>query len=150
LQLEEVQIIPSTMARANMLVSDELRQEFMTAQASSETRWLIASVKDVHINFVSLGPASTDLSADIERLRDVLGKAPMFILFCMDPTLPTKSWILVAYVPEMARVREKMLYATARDDVKNSLGSSHFKGECHLSEPVSVYLSLSVALICIF
>lgn len=123
------------MARANMLVADELRQEFISAQTSGETRWLVASVKDVNINFVSAAAASSDLHDDIERLREVLGKSPMFILFCMDPTLPTKRWILIAYVPEMSRVREKMLYATARDDVKNVLGSSHFKGECHLSEP---------------
>ena len=40
-----------------------------------------------------------------------------------------KSWLLLAWVPDGCRVRDKMLYSSSREDLKRSLGLGHFTEE---------------------
>jgi twinfilin-like protein len=41
----------------------------------------------------------------------------------------TAKWVLLAWVPDNSRVRDKMLYSSSREDLKKSLGLGYFVGE---------------------
>ena len=53
----------------------------------------------------------------------------MAIYNISDETNSLQSWILIAWVPEECRVRDKMLYASSREDIKLNLGASFFATE---------------------
>jgi twinfilin len=53
------------------------------------------------------------------------------IVFCLDVRaqgIPSK-WVLLAWVPDDCKVRDKMLYSSSREDLKRSLGLGYFVGE---------------------
>ncbi|TPX72627.1 hypothetical protein SpCBS45565_g00281 [Spizellomyces sp. 'palustris'] len=53
---------------------------------------------------------------------------PCFVLCRMDSTLPSGDfeWILLQYVPDYAKVRDKMLYASTKATLTKELGDSKF------------------------
>ena len=53
----------------------------------------------------------------------------MAIYNISDETNSLQSWILIAWVPEECRVRDKMLYASSREDIKLNLGATFFATE---------------------
>jgi hypothetical protein len=57
----------------------------------------------------------------------------------MDDSVPSSgaySWVLIAWVPDNARVRDKMLYSSSRDDLKRALGLGYFRGEFYANAHV--------------
>ncbi len=56
---------------------------------------------------------------------------PSFIVFRLDDVEPPGNWLLLMFVPDTAKVREKMLYASSRDALKRDLGYSSFAAELH-------------------
>jgi len=56
---------------------------------------------------------------------------PAYILFRLDDKGPNRGylWALMCYVPDKAKVREKMTYAATRANMKRSLGSANFAHE---------------------
>eukprot|EP01039_Chlorochromonas_danica_P004912 gene4912-5388_t len=44
------------------------------------------------------------------------------------------SWILLVWIPEGCRVRDKMLYSSSRDDFKKRLGLGYFQGDFAANE----------------
>ena len=54
-------------------------------------------------------------------------KTPSYICFKLDTT----GWLFIAYVPDFAKVRDKMLYASTRAALKKNLGEPHFVDELY-------------------
>ena len=60
----------------------------------------------------------------------LLSDEACFALFCStDEDYGPLSWILIAWVPDGCRVRDKMLYSSSREDIKFTLGLGYFKSE---------------------
>jgi twinfilin len=60
-----------------------------------------------------------------------LGNEATLIVFCLDSRsqgTPAK-WVLLAWIPDDCKVRDKMLYSSSREDLKRSLGLGYFAGE---------------------
>jgi len=71
-----------------------------------------------------------DFEADFTLFqRHLDDRQPCYI--CYKHDTPDKSWLFVAYVPDFAKVREKMLYASTRSALKKNLGESHFSDELY-------------------
>lgn len=78
-----------------------------------------------------------DFESDLELCGQLLDKAsPCYLLFKTD----TKSievtgynWLFLFYVPDIAKVREKMTYASTRATLKRELGNAHFVDEIYSS-----------------
>jgi len=124
------------MARANLLVSEALADFFLDAlKPESGTAWMQAKLDDdVSIVLKEHGSENSDSEAVFVSVQSVLEELdPSFIIFCLDPTLPTKKWVLVSYVPDGCPVRARMLYATAGQDIKQRLGHSNFKADIHIT-----------------
>jgi len=58
-------------------------------------------------------------------LSDILeDNIPAYILARLDN--PVSEWLAIFYVPETAKVKDKMLYASTRNSLTKFLGSAHF------------------------
>ncbi|TPX45563.1 hypothetical protein SeMB42_g00655 [Synchytrium endobioticum] len=73
--------------------------------------------------------ATSTWEADFPALQSWLTPtSPCFILYRMDSQTPSgdTDWIIMQYVPDNARVRDKMLYASSRATLTKELGDSKF------------------------
>lgn len=80
-----------------------------------------------------------DVGADFDALGESVGDSPSFFVFCFEhgENEGEKKWILVAYVPESAPVRAKMLYASSREDVRKALSLASVTHEYYACEKVT-------------
>lgn len=63
---------------------------------------------------------------------------PCYILFRLDEKNSSGYiWILLCYVPDKAKVRDKMKYASSRATLRRQLGSTYFAHEVFGTLPVS-------------
>lgn len=60
---------------------------------------------------------------------------PAIFLFSTAEPPGAGAWLLISFIPDVAKVREKMLYSSCREDLKRSLGASMFKAEYAANEP---------------
>ncbi|KZT42030.1 actin depolymerizing protein [Sistotremastrum suecicum HHB10207 ss-3] len=110
-------------ASSGILVSQELADLFVANLASDDTRFIKVSIKNE-----SLVPDTTisvqgQFEDDLEKLQDILeDSVPAYIL----ARKTSAEWIAISYIPDTARVRDKMLYASTRASLARSLGSSYF------------------------
>jgi len=70
-------------------------------------------------------PIEGSLIEDLAKLQDILlDDVPAYILTKLDD--PSTEWLVIYYVPDSAKVRDKMLYASSRASLLKSLGSTSF------------------------
>jgi len=106
--------------------SAELTGAFSRAVDSKSTARFIKVV----ISNESLVPAATippsgTFQQDLDKLVDILeDNIPAYILARTDK--PDSEWLAIFYVPDTSKVRDKMLYASTRNSITKSLGSTHF------------------------
>jgi len=134
-----------SMARANLVVDEELRAAFVAAlQSDAPLRWLKAELDDVHIKLVDHGPVRGSAQADLDELKEgaLRGSGPCFVLFCLNPEADKMAWVLIAFVPDNSKVRARMLYASGQEDVKRTLGFSNFAGSVHATDVDDLDLDL--------
>lgn len=122
------------MARAFLSLSTELTEAFSAAQDDLQIRALVLSIEEETINLKSLLNVGGGSSADFDgALTDsLISDEAALIVYCSDDTRVTgepSKWILVAYIPDDCRVRDKMLYSSSREDIKKSLGLGYFVSE---------------------
>jgi hypothetical protein len=137
------------MARAELSLSKEAEAAFGSAQ-NGKIRFVKFEIEDE--NFVHRGSemASNDVKRDASLIvsKGFLEQTKAsFILFCLDVNVPALRWILLAFVPENVRVRDKMLYSSSRESFKKQLGMNYFVGEFHATELVS-FFSLHIIVWC--
>uniref|UniRef100_A0A7S2RQM7 ADF-H domain-containing protein n=1 Tax=Mucochytrium quahogii TaxID=96639 RepID=A0A7S2RQM7_9STRA len=125
------------MARANLVVEDELLTLFVEAGKSDPAvRWVKAVLNDVNISFVEKGMASGSSEDDLEQMKRTAFNdgEPCFVFFCLQVDTDKRPWVLIAYVPDNSKVRARMLYASGQEDVRRALGHSNFKGNIHITD----------------
>ncbi|KAG6606613.1 twinfilin-like protein [Phytophthora cinnamomi] len=123
------------MARANLLLSEELERAFADAQ-SGKLRYVKVSIDDESFVLGAAGPATPDPRADVAQLAATALSAEQaaFVLLCPDTSVAALRWVLLAFVPEGVSVRDRMLYSSSRDSLKKQLGLNYFSGEFHATE----------------
>ncbi|KAG2173599.1 hypothetical protein INT43_005017, partial [Umbelopsis isabellina] len=92
--------------------SDELAKAYADAVASGETRVLRISIEK-----------------DFEQVQKYLDESqPSFILVRLDTKTSAGEyeWLFIAFVPDNAKVRDKMLYASSRASLTKELGDYRF------------------------
>ena len=142
------------MARAFLEVTDELREAFLSAQDDTSIRALKVIV-DVSISClacsnilciylkISIVEESITLNSTIvtggspredfegSLLSSLEDNVSMLVAFCADERVAGQpcKWILIAWVPDNSKVRDKMLYSSSREDLRKALGLGYFAGE---------------------
>ncbi|KAK2467012.1 hypothetical protein APHAL10511_001270 [Amanita phalloides] len=105
---------------------DNLLTRFAAAPAA-HIRFLKVSIADnrlVHDLSIPARAAATD---DLLLLQDPLvlhDNTPAYILARLDD--PPSLWTAISYVPDNAKIRDKMLYASTRNSLMKALGSATF------------------------
>ena len=73
----------------------------------------------------SVAASGSDWEADLDKVPSELEEStPAYVLYNKGD-----GWILMAYVPDKAKVKGKMLYASTRATVKRTLGANFFVEE---------------------
>jgi len=112
-------------AQSGITVSNELTSAFSDAVNSSDVRFLKIIIQNEYLVPDQSIPKSGSLEDDLDTLGDILeDDVPAYVLVRLDD--PSSAWLALFYVPDTARVRDKMLYAATRSNLTKSLGAAHF------------------------
>ena len=114
--------------------SDELLAAFAKAKdVDSNVRFLKVQIDGsamaVTHTAVVEGSAESDFAAVSAVLEDEI---PCYILFKLDGA--REGWLLANWVPENAKVRQKMLYASSSMTLKKELGAGAIAAEISAAE----------------
>ncbi|KAI0093581.1 actin depolymerizing protein [Irpex rosettiformis] len=113
-------------ASSGITVSSELSTAFSEALTSRSVRFIKVSIKNESLVTDKSIPPSGTFEEDLDKLADLVqDDIPAYILARQDN--PHTDWLAVFYVPDSAKVRDKMLYASTRTSLTKSLGSAPFK-----------------------
>jgi len=118
------------MARAGLGISDDIQRAFVAAQESDAVRALQVSISDEALvlahTLQKAGDARKDFEESLPAALD--DNAASLVVFRFDdaPSSGAYRWVLLAWVPDSAKVRDKMLYSSSREDLKRTLGLGYF------------------------
>lgn len=113
-------------------VSEELKIGFGSA-VGDDVRALIVKIDFDTLEFVLDGKIERrdDLAHDFHAVAAQLDPAsPTIVLMYLDP-----KWMLLSCVPESSIVRQKMVYASAKNELKTCLGTPKFISDYFITEP---------------
>ncbi|KAF9234031.1 actin depolymerizing protein [Melanogaster broomeanus] len=109
-------------ATSGIGVSEELTQAFSAAVETKNVRFIKVAIENESLVPLTSVDVSGSLDDDLALLQDHLeNNVPCYILARLDD--PPSEWLAISYVPEAAKVRDKMLYAATRNSLTKSFGS---------------------------
>lgn len=120
------------MARANLRVHEGLSEAFLSSQSEgSNTRLLKVAIisEEMHLSSLvsKIGTAESDFQ---DVLLACVGDTEAAIfLYCLSDSAGVKNWLLLAWIPDACRVRDKMIFSSSKEDLKRSLGQGYFSSE---------------------
>uniref|UniRef100_A0A7R9YEV0 ADF-H domain-containing protein n=2 Tax=Pinguiococcus pyrenoidosus TaxID=172671 RepID=A0A7R9YEV0_9STRA len=120
------------MARANLIIDEELKAAFAAAQHGDFVRHFLVTIQGETLTLTGSTPPGSSVAEDFESLASALDPdSAAFVIFCLaeDVRDGAREWLLVAWVPDTAPVRQKMLFSSSRDDIKSALGRALFAGD---------------------
>ncbi|KAH7890002.1 actin depolymerizing protein [Phlebopus sp. FC_14] len=112
-------------ATSGIGVSEELTQAFSAAIDAGNVRFIKVAIQNESLVPVTSVDVTGSLDDDLASLPNYLeDQKACYILVRLDD--PSSEWLAVSYVPDDAKVKEKMLYASTRNALTKSLGSTLF------------------------
>jgi len=116
-------------AASGISASQELLDQYAKAVDDASTRFLkIAIQNESLVPNGSWPKGSSDLPGDLGKLNEILeDNVPAYILARLDDSANGAEWLFISYVPDIAKIRDKMLYASSRGALSKALGGQSFK-----------------------
>jgi len=113
-------------APSGIAVGDDLQQSFNASITGNQNaRFIFAAIRNESIALDQTLEPQGSFEDDLSLLQDALKPdTPAYILAKLDG--PSNTWISISYVPDIANIRPKMLYAASRAAITKELGSSYF------------------------
>ncbi|KAI6129077.1 hypothetical protein EV401DRAFT_807599 [Pisolithus croceorrhizus] len=112
-------------ATSGIGLSTELTRAFSAAVETRNIRFIKVVIQNESLVSVASIDVVGSLEEDLASLDSYLSdKDPCYVLTRLDD--PSSEWLLISYVPDGAKVRDKMLYASTRNSLTKSLGSTVF------------------------
>ncbi|KAG8953971.1 Twinfilin-1 [Tulasnella sp. 424] len=113
-------------AASGISASEELLKDFSDAVTDRNIRFLkIAIQNEALVPQGSWPSKAEDLASDLSQLDGILVQdVPAYILARLDTG---NEWLFISYVPDIAKVRDKMLYASSRSALVKALGGQAVK-----------------------
>ncbi|XP_024912270.1 twinfilin-1a [Cynoglossus semilaevis] len=111
---------------------NDVKDIFASARNGDEYRCLKIVIEDEQLTLGTARKASKKWDQEYDSLVLPLidEKVPCYILYRLDSTNNQGyEWIFLAWSPDIAVVRDKMLYAATRATLKKEFGGSHIKDE---------------------
>lgn len=122
----------SVMARANLNIETRINEEFLRAHDGSAVRLLKVKIEDENLVLDGVVSRVSSPAQDFDTilLDSVQDNQAMFIIYrAADEIGESSPWVLITWVPDGCRVRDKMLYSSSKEDLKRSIGLSLFRAE---------------------
>jgi len=108
-------------------VSAQLKDTFGSTISSKDKRLVKVQIEDEKLVDILSKPPSGTWEDDFAIVDGLLeSDKPCYILYRFDSG---DQWVLLCYVPDKAKVKEKMLYASTRANLKQNLGLNYFIDE---------------------
>ncbi|KAF9109988.1 hypothetical protein BGX27_006902 [Mortierella sp. AM989] len=112
---------------ATYAVSQKLSDAWKQATASATVRAIKVSIINESLEDDGIFNINGTFEQDFNIVYDNLAeKQPAYFLVRFDGT-KSSEWIFLCYVPDVAPIRQKMIYAATRASLTKDLGDSHFK-----------------------
>lgn len=119
------------MHRSGITVNDELRAAFESAQGDDSVGFLRLGIADEAFVVVSRGGAQGSAAGNFDAAAaDMPAEEPSYVLVKDG----AGKWVMVNFVPPDAQVKQKMLFASSRADLKEGLGAQLFTEDFFISE----------------
>eukprot|EP00284_Hemiselmis_tepida_P014097 CAMPEP_0174923892 /NCGR_PEP_ID=MMETSP1355-20121228/6889_1 /TAXON_ID=464990 /ORGANISM="Hemiselmis tepida, Strain CCMP443" /LENGTH=209 /DNA_ID=CAMNT_0016169633 /DNA_START=127 /DNA_END=753 /DNA_ORIENTATION=+ len=120
---------------SGILADKELVEALGRAKEGRTPRAMRVQIEGDKLVLAESLDGTTEAREDFSKVGKMLaGDTPSYILFRLDDKRPPEEWLLLAWVPEDAKVRLKMLYASTRDALKKEFGYSSIVCEMHASD----------------
>jgi len=105
--------------------SQELVDTFASAVEGVDVRIIKVSIKNESLVPDGVTKRSGSLQNDLKQLAGLVSTdVPAYYLVRLDSSAP--EWLAISYVPDTAKVRDKMLYASTRSALTKALGNDRF------------------------
>mmetsp|Transcript_12606 Transcript_12606/g.25710 ORF Transcript_12606/g.25710 Transcript_12606/m.25710 type:complete len:219 (-) Transcript_12606:1274-1930(-) len=121
-------------ALARLTVAPEI-----AAALSSDSRAVICAIDKETILLTSTVPPTSTSSVQFSNLSTLMTPdTARFILYKLDADFGSDDgkWLVISWIPDGVKVREKMLYSSSRSHLKTTLGLTHFvEKDYNVSEP---------------
>ncbi|KAJ7632156.1 hypothetical protein FB45DRAFT_911660 [Roridomyces roridus] len=122
---------------SGIAVSPELTAEFARACDEKQTRFIKVSIEKESLVHELSVPLRGSFQEDFAQLNEILqDDAPAYIMAKLDD--PPAEWLAIYYVPDTAKVRDKMLYASSRASLLKTLGSTLFSDSIFATSKVDL------------
>lgn len=106
------------MHQSGIVVDDELKEAFRKACEDPSVGYLKVVISDSNDKFVLDSTGTGDLDAIGKTLESNI---PAYIV-----TRKQDKWLMVSFVPDTAKVRSKMVYASSTASLRHGLGGANF------------------------
>jgi twinfilin-like protein len=118
------------MAKSGITVKDDLRQKLYELSEQKETAWIQLQIdEEPTFKFLASG-AKSDAKTEFDEMRKRLpAKEPSYFLYRI---ADQNKWVTVFYVPDISKVKDRMVYASSVAELQKGFGQSKFV-------PVSLY-----------
>eukprot|EP00045_Choanoeca_perplexa_P002045 m.22772 g.22772 ORF g.22772 m.22772 type:complete len:341 (+) comp11295_c0_seq1:75-1097(+) len=123
--------------------SQALLDTFAEVYASATTRLLHMVIENEEIVLKQAYPTEGDWREDWDKfvLPAVADKEPSYLLYRMDQENPSGfNFVFIAWSPDFAHIKSKMLYAATRATLKQSFGTHYIKDEVFGTVPEDISL----------
>ena len=128
---------------ASFNLSDELGTLFSNEVGGDGTlACILVSIQDEVFTLGATVPLGASAAADFEATKRLLSEdEATYLLFRLLRGGESQSWAFMTFAPDTAPVKQKMLYASAKDTLKKKLpGGDVFGQETHYSDLQDVVL----------
>uniref|UniRef100_A0A0G4HXJ5 ADF-H domain-containing protein n=1 Tax=Chromera velia CCMP2878 TaxID=1169474 RepID=A0A0G4HXJ5_9ALVE len=120
----------------NFAMDKALRHELNASKtAENNIRAIKVLIQKETLMAEGVMESGSSLETDFEGCQSFLDPdAPCYVLLRVDGSGSTPQWVLVAWVPDKAPPKLKLLYAAARDCLRGQLGNAFFVRDFFVSE----------------
>ncbi|CAO3698797.1 unnamed protein product [Rhizopus stolonifer] len=115
--------------QSGIKVSEELSKNFADAVSSGDVRIIRVSIIDESLVPNGTTPVQDNFEKDYQHVAQYLETStPSYVFVRLDEKASTGeyNWLFLSYVPDNAKVRDKMLYASTRATLTKELGDYRF------------------------
>lgn len=124
--------------QSGIQVSDELSKTFADAVSSGNVRILRVSIENESLVPSGTSAVESDFESDykkyIEEYLDTQTPAYIFVRLDEKASSGEHKWLFLCFVPDHAKVRDKMLYASTRATLTKELGDYRFSDNIYGTE----------------
>ncbi|XP_050430327.1 twinfilin [Adelges cooleyi] len=115
--------------------NDVLKKFFSKSASDKSIRAIKVSIEDEQLVLSAYEKHHKSWKDDFENVikQFVYRETPCYILYRFDVKSDTKNydWLLISWCPDVAPIRQKMLYASTKATLKQEFGSAKIKEELH-------------------